>query len=43
MPEMPHDIERAIQQRAYEIWMQEGCPDGQAEAHWHQARAEVQA
>jgi hypothetical protein len=40
---MPYDIERAVQQRAHEIWMQEGCPEGRAEAHWQQARAEVGA
>jgi hypothetical protein len=43
MPHIPYDIERAIRERAHEIWMQEGCPEDRAEAHWHQARAEIEA
>jgi hypothetical protein len=36
----PQDNDR-IAQRAYAIWMQEGCPEGQNEAHWQQAEAEM--
>jgi hypothetical protein len=32
-------IEQAIRERAYFLWRQEGCPDGRAIEHWHQARA----
>lgn len=30
-----------VEQRAYEIWEEEGRPDGRAEAHWSRAEAEV--
>ena len=32
------DTERRIAERAYHLWEQDGCPDGQAESHWEQAR-----
>ncbi len=30
-----------VEQRAYEIWEEEGRPEGRAEAHWSRAEAEV--
>ncbi len=39
-PTPQHDQAR-IRQRAYEIWMDEGTPDGRCEANWHQAEAEL--
>jgi hypothetical protein len=35
---MPDDLVERIRARAYEMWEQEGCPDGRAEVHWEQAR-----
>lgn len=35
------EYERRVRQRAHEIWLQEGKPDGRAEAHWELAREEV--
>jgi hypothetical protein len=37
-----HD-EHHIRQRAYEIWEQEGRPDGRHDEHWAQARQEIEA
>ena len=37
------DIVQAIRERAYALWESEGRPDGKAEAHWHQAAADVGA
>jgi hypothetical protein len=28
------DQEKRIRERAYFIWLAEGCPEGRAEAHW---------
>ena len=33
--------EAQIRDRAYGIWQAAGRPEGQAEAHWHQAEAEL--
>jgi len=30
-----------IARRAYEIWLEEGCPIGCAESHWLRAEADV--
>ncbi|HOV02798.1 MAG TPA: DUF2934 domain-containing protein [Hyphomicrobiales bacterium] len=30
--------EEAVRTAAHQIWLDEGCPDGRAETHWHQAR-----
>jgi hypothetical protein len=39
---MSGEREQAIRQRAYEIWEQEGRPDGRDHAHWTQAEAEIE-
>ena len=35
------DLEQSIRERAYHLWIDSGCPDGNAEAHWLAARREV--
>ena len=35
------DLERRIQQRAYELWESEGRPHGREHAHWQQAQNEI--
>ena len=37
------DLDHAIRERAYHLWMSEGCPDGNAEAHWLVAQREILA
>jgi hypothetical protein len=31
------DLEKRIRERAYQLWEQEGCPEGRADAHWDKA------
>ncbi|NVO17463.1 MAG: DUF2934 domain-containing protein [Rhodoplanes sp.] len=33
-----HDHEQRVRERAYQIWQEQGCPEGQADAHWELAR-----
>jgi hypothetical protein len=45
---MPHEnqtnpSEDEIRVRSYLIWEREGCPEGKAEEHWLQAKAELDA
>jgi hypothetical protein len=35
------DLEQSIRERAYHLWMESGCPDGNAEAHWLAAQREI--
>jgi hypothetical protein len=35
------DLEQAIRERAYHIWIESGYLDGNAEAHWLAAQREV--
>jgi Protein of unknown function (DUF2934) len=35
------DLHERIRQRAYELWEQDGRPEGQAEHYWYRAEAEV--
>ncbi len=35
------DVERLIQQRAYELWENEGRPQGREQEHWQQAEREI--
>lgn len=39
---MTHDEQR-IRERAYQLWESEGCPEGQAMRHWHEACQQIQA
>jgi hypothetical protein len=32
------ELEERIRQKAYEIWMEEGCPHGREQEHWELAR-----
>jgi hypothetical protein len=36
-------MEDKIKQRAYELWEADGCPDGQDQAYWFKAMAEIAA
>ena len=38
---MDKDIENRIRERAYEIWEEEGRPEGREAQHWQQAAAET--
>ena len=31
------DIEQRIRDRAYRLWLEEGCPDGRDKDHWDMA------
>lgn len=35
--------EERIRKRAYEIWTDEGQPEGRQDEHWHRAREEIEA
>ena len=35
--------EQLIRERAYHLWMGEGCPEGRADFHWHVAREQILA
>jgi hypothetical protein len=37
------DLQQCIQRRAYELWENEGRPQGREQVHWQQAEREVQA
>jgi hypothetical protein len=38
-----NDKDQRIREIAYDLWEQEGCPEGQAERHWSAAVAVVEA
>ena len=35
------DLEQSIRERAYHLWVEAGCQDGQADAHWLSAQREI--
>ena len=35
------DLEQAIRERAYGLWIESGCPNGNAEEYWLAAQREV--
>jgi hypothetical protein len=35
------DLEHAIRERAYHLWIADGCRDGNADSHWLNAQLEV--
>jgi hypothetical protein len=35
------DLEQAIRERAYSLWIESGRPDGNAEEHWLAAQRDV--
>ena len=34
-------LEARVRERAYQLWEQEGRPEGQEHAHWHEAERQV--
>ena len=40
---VPGSREEQIKAMAYRLWLEEGCPEGRAEAHWFQAVELVEA
>ena len=32
------DFDERVRQRAYRLWVEEGCPEGRADVHWDKAR-----
>ena len=40
---VPGSREEQVKAMAYRLWLEEGCPEGRAEAHWFQAVALVAA
>lgn len=39
---MPMTDDEYVRLRAYQLWIQEGPPEGQEYIHWHRARREVE-
>jgi len=39
---MAGNLEQRIRERAYEIWEEEGCPEGRGDEHWQRALAEYE-
>jgi hypothetical protein len=35
------DLDQAIRERAYHLWIESGCEDGNADAHWLVAQREI--
>jgi hypothetical protein len=40
---MGQDLEQQIRERAYHLWVAEGCRDGESDRHWLAAEREVLA
>ena len=40
---MPQDLEHTIRERAYLLWVADGCREGESEHHWLAAEREVLA
>ncbi|PWC32530.1 DUF2934 domain-containing protein [Azospirillum sp. TSO35-2] len=40
---MSVDVEQRIRERAYAIWLEEGCPHGRDADHWRLAEQELAA
>ena len=40
---MDQSLENRIRERAYEIWIAQGCVHGQADQHWLAAEREILA
>ena len=36
-----HDLEQAIRERAYHLWIESGCQEGRAEDHWLAAQSSI--
>jgi hypothetical protein len=35
------DLEQTIRERAYHLWIEDGCREGVADAHWLAAQREI--
>ncbi|WP_024512078.1 DUF2934 domain-containing protein [Bradyrhizobium sp. ARR65] len=35
------NLEQSIRERAYQLWIESGCTDGNAEVHWLSAQREI--
>ena len=40
---VPGSRDEQVKAMAYRLWLEEGCPEGRAEAHWFQAVELVEA
>jgi DUF2934 family protein len=40
-PATDDDREEVVRTMAYYIWLDEGCPEGRADAHWHKAAGQA--
>lgn len=40
---METDVQQRIRERAYAIWLEEGCPHGRDSDHWLQAEQDITA
>jgi len=40
---MSVDVEQRIRDRAYAIWLEQGCPEGRDGDHWLQAERDIAA
>ena len=38
---MTNDLETRIRERAHQIWLEEGSPEGRAENHWELAKIAI--
>ena len=39
---MPDD-EQKLRERAYQLWMEDGCKEGQSDQYWFQAEGEIRS
>jgi hypothetical protein len=40
---MTPDNEQQVRERAYQIWLEESCPEGREQFHWDRAVREIEA
>ena len=40
---MPQELEHKIRERAYHLWVADGCREGESERHWLAAERELLA
>ena len=38
---MPQELEQQIRERAYHLWVADGCPDGESDRYWLAAEREL--
>ncbi len=38
---MDADFHERVRERAHQLWLQEGCPEGRGEEHWRQAQRDI--